>query len=116
MRQNWRAPRGKIGDELREFVGMTESVLPRDSFEIEKRNGGDNATNVAIDGQNDEYVIERIIQGKYFDNTIRYLVKWEGFENKHNSYVSFEDLNESARNYVQRNMFRIIGRKRPDPK
>ena len=112
-RQNWRAPRGHIRDEVRSVAAIPTEAIPKDSLPVEPVVGS--AIPVTTDCRDDEigeneYCIEKIIHMKYIDGQKRYLVKWKGFAKDQNSYVSLEDMNESARNYANSQPLKVIGR------
>lgn len=58
-----------------------------------------------------EYEIEKIIRGKWIDDELHYLVKWKGFSMKDASFVSFKDLNDAAKRYLQEHSVPVTGRK-----
>ena len=97
--------RQKIGDEFRKLVCIPDEVLPKDSWEQGEEQDTEGDHPMANDCHNNEYIIEKIIQAKYFGEEVHYL---SGFVTKHNSYVNFEDLNESAKIFVKNNVLRTM--------
>ena len=47
---------------------------------------------VLVDGEEEEYLVEKILDSKYRHNRLRYLVKWQGYSDLHNSWEPGENL------------------------
>ena len=58
----------------------------------------------------DQYLVEKIIRGRFKNNREEYLVKWVGYAASHNQYILFSELNEEAQQYVRNNHVPMTGR------
>ena len=57
------------------------------------------------------YPVERIIRGKYTPDGIKYLIKWKGFSNRHNTWEKESDLAPDTLVELKQKPVRIYGRK-----
>ena len=57
------------------------------------------------------YPVERIIRGKYTPDGIKYLIKWQNFSSKHNSWEKESDLSPETLEELKIKPVRIFGRK-----
>ena len=48
---------------------------------------------VVVDGK-EEYEVKEILNARYFRQRLQYLVKWQGYDNKHNKWVSASDVHD----------------------
>ena len=112
-RRNWKRPPGlNLIDNNELHIG--EDCLPKESFRQTEITGSELTGNITSEEDNTTYTIERIIHAKYFDNGLKYLVKWTGYTDDCNSYVTIADLNKTALDYIQNNDIKTIGRKKPN--
>ena len=66
--------------------------------------------------EDEEYEINKIIKGRYTKNGgIEYLVDWKGFPKEARSYEPFENLNDTAKRYIEENNVPIMGRPPSQP-
>ena len=110
VRGAWENP--CVGDRGSDDVekSVEEIDLPDDSFADDECVGVAVLPNANEDGNDEFYEIEHIVQGKYFEDGIRYLCKWRGYDRRHNSYEPYSNLNAKAREFIKRNKLRIIGK------
>jgi hypothetical protein len=63
-----------------------------------------------IQDQTPEYVIERIIRGRFRNKRLEYLIKWQGFPNSRNTWEPETNLNAAALEELQANPVKITGK------
>ena len=65
------------------------------------------------DVADDEYEINRIVKAKYDkDGTLKYLIDWKGYPASARTYEPYENLNDSAKEYVDNNDIPTVGSKK----
>ena len=57
-----------------------------------------------------EFQVEKVLRGKFVDGKLQYLIKWKDFSSSQNSWEPAENLNETLRDFLQRNHVRITGK------
>jgi hypothetical protein len=57
-----------------------------------------------------EYVIERIVKGRYKNKRLEYLVKWKFFPNSRNTWEPECNLNAAALHFLEENPVKISGK------
>ena len=62
-----------------------------------------------IQDDSQEYVIERIVRGRYKDKRLEYLIKWQNFPNSRNTWEPASNLNAAALEYLKSNPVKITG-------
>ena len=61
------------------------------------------------------YPVDRIIRGKSTPEGIKYLIKWQGYSSKHNTWEKADDLSPDTLEYLKHHPVRIFGRKPVNP-
>ena len=89
-----------INDDHIDYIDLTESDLPHDSFDAEESDEHDN----------EFWPIDKLIKGRRRKDKLEYLVKWKGCTAKDNSWVSYDDLNDEAIKYLANNNVPITGK------
>jgi hypothetical protein len=71
---------------------------------------------VVVDGE-EEYKVEEILNTRFFRQRLQYLVKWQGYDNEDNEWVSVRDVHapEAVQAFYQRhpNVVRLVHSNRP---
>jgi hypothetical protein len=100
-------------------VELNDDDLPDDSFDTpEQRPIGDATVTNPPEGENNDdndeledantYEVERIIKSRRrLDGRVEYLIKWKDFSAKHNSYVTYDDLNSECHQWLKANPITI---------
>ena len=71
-----------------------------------------NTDNIDVQDSSNQYEVEKISKVRYNkDGTKAYLIKWKGYSDRHNSYEPYENLNESAKEYVDTHKLPVVGKK-----
>ncbi len=63
-----------------------------------------------VQDETDEYVIERIIRGRYRNGRLEYLIKWRDFPNSRNTWEPETNLNAAALQSLKSNPVKITGK------
>ena len=58
------------------------------------------------DVEEDSYEVERIIEHRHTSKGIQYKVKWIGYDNRHNKWLSMDEFNDDG-NMIQEYMLTI---------
>lgn len=93
-------PVQELEDDNADDIDLTETDLPRDSFDEDMPDETDT----------DFWPIEKLIKGRRRKDRVEFLVKWKGCSAKDNSWVAFDDLNEEARKYLAEHDVPISGK------
>ena len=100
-----------------QIPGLVASDCPEDSFApLLATQESDRNTVPLIPGlppvQDDtqEYVIERVIRGRYRKGRLEYLVKWRDFPNSQNTWEPVTNLNAAALESLETNPVKITGK------
>ena len=101
-----------------QIPGLVEDDCPEDSFApLLATQESDRNTVPLIPGlppvQDDtrEYVVERIIRGRYRKGRLEYLIKWWDFPNSQNTWEPATNLNAAALESLQNNPVKISVKK-----
>ena len=95
---------------------MVQEDLPDDSFIPLKAKQGNKKTIQIVPGivqnssENVEFEVKRILRGRYRNNQLQYLIKWQNFPSKYNSWEPIENLNPASLDYLKQNPVRITGK------
>ena len=63
-----------------------------------------------VQDETQEYVIERIIRGRYRNGRLEYLIKWRDFPNSRNTWEPETNLNAAALQSLKTNPVKITGK------
>ena len=63
-----------------------------------------------IQDETPEYVIERILRGRFKNKRLEYLIKWQGFPNSRNTWEPETNLNAAALESLKANPVKITGK------
>ena len=95
----------QIQEQLRKVMRMVDGVTNQTPS---------NGTISGTEDAEEYYPVERIIRGKYTPEGIKYLIKWENYSAKHNTWEKESDLAPDTLEYIRQHPVRIFGRK-PTP-
>ena len=56
-----------------------------------------------------EYLVEKILRGRYRNNRLQYLIKWRDFPSSRNTWDPAENLNQAALDFLKDNPVKISG-------
>ena len=57
-----------------------------------------------------EYLVEKILRGRYRNNRLQYLIKWRDFPSSRNTWEPAENLNQAALDFLKDNPVKISGK------
>lgn len=58
-----------------------------------------------------EYIVQKIIKGRYLKRQTEYLIHWQGFSARERTWEPDTNLNAAARNYLAKYPVKMSGRK-----
>ena len=56
------------------------------------------------------YKVEKVLRGRYRDNTLQYLIKWQNFPSSENTWEPVENLNQATLDFLKQNPVKISGK------
>ena len=96
--------RRSVEDKLQRVIDQLEQVTSRPEMPQHH--------DIPITEDADEfYPVDRIIRGKYTPEGVKYLIKWQGYSSRHNTWEKESDLSPDTLESLKQKPVRIFGRK-----
>ena len=108
----------KVTNGSNEVISKAKEVLTK-AFEGLRTDGQNDLTTTNVLDEpspsatvsEEYYPVDRIVRGKYTPEGIKYLIKWKGYSQKHNTWEKEDDLSPETLEDLKVKPVRIYGRK-----
>ena len=95
---------------------LSDNDLPTDSYQpLTAKHSTENPVKIpglpSTTGKHDiEYAVEKVIRGKFINGKLHYLIKWQNFPSKYNTWEPIELMNHSTMDFLKTHPIRITGK------